>query len=306
MSPSLSGSDVEDEDDAASDVSSEVSAAAPYRTICRDAPAHDPGGMSARPRSRPQDGFVVPAGYLSSDEMDEDDEGLYSGEEKAVLPREPQPRRVRGGSGRRAPNAQAINANGHAWFAARRDVPQLDQLVPVVVGPLYQPSWNTAAHPTLASFRVVPLPGTPALNIPVFPDPTATASTAPAAAPAAAQPAAEGAPASAAPAPGKHRPVPADALPVLAKMLDGTETTVPKIIQDFQALYGVTPQGSVHVGCVAASLTARRRPSTFALDAGTRTCPSARWSSRWPRWRLRSGAAGRPRYDSGSGCMLRA
>jgi len=87
---------------------------------------------------------------------------------------------------------------------------QLDQLVPVVVGPLYQTSWGTAAHPMLAGFRAVPLPGTPALNIPVFPDPNATTSTT-SAAPVAAQPAAEGAPASAVPAPGKHRPVPAEA-----------------------------------------------------------------------------------------------
>jgi len=119
---------------------------------------------------------------------------------------------------------------------------QLDQLVPVVVGPLYQTSWGTAALSMLAGFRAVPLPGTPALNIPVFPDPNATTSTT-SAAPVAAQPAAEGAPVSAAPAPGKHRPVPAEALPVLAKMLDGTETTVPKIIQDFQALYDVAAFG---------------------------------------------------------------
>jgi hypothetical protein len=50
-------------------------------------------------------------------------------------------------------------------------VAQLEQLVPVLVGPVYQTLWTTAAHPALAGWRVVVCRGDAACHLPVFPAP---------------------------------------------------------------------------------------------------------------------------------------
>ena len=104
---------------------------------------------------------------------------------------------------------------------------QVEQLVPICVGPVYQTAWKATVHPALGAYRATVLPGRPAMGIPAFP----------ADAEASGHAGDDHASPTAAARGVLPRMVPADAVPDLAKLLVGSTRGIMHIIQDFRVKY---------------------------------------------------------------------
>ena len=127
---------------------------------------------------------------------------------------------------------------------------QVEQLVPVCIGPVYQTAWKATAHAALSAYRATVLPGRPAMGIQALPadvdaaghagDDLASPTTAVRAA----------------------RMVPADAVPDLAKLLVGSTRGIMHIIQDFRVKYPDVAKRQVEIKINEIAVKERRGGAT--------------------------------------------